>query len=132
MESFIRNSTRMSPYINFISNEDIFLLEITGRSVMEDPIEFYKPLMDFLVKNEEELKSKPFTVNIYLDYFNTISSKEIGGTMFGILDKIHKKSKSVKVNFYFEKDDEDMIPKSDYYGDFEIPFSFPFKCVERE
>ena len=63
--------TNKTPKITF--NEEDGLLELKGRSIPENSIEFYKPLVDALDKYSSA--SKPATtVNVQLEYFNTSSS----------------------------------------------------------
>ena len=50
------------------------IIEISGRSIPENSIEFYKPVMDWLNEYAENAKSET-AVNIILEYFNTSSSK---------------------------------------------------------
>ena len=49
-------------------------LELRGRSIPENSIEFYKPLIDWLDKYSGKPKTNTI-VNIQLEYFNTSSSK---------------------------------------------------------
>ncbi|MGZ3867407.1 MAG: DUF1987 domain-containing protein, partial [Bacteroidia bacterium] len=72
MEKFSIEGTPKTPTINFDLGSGF--LEIKGRSIPENSIEFYKPLVDNLEKYADS--PKPTTnVNIQLEYFNTSSSK---------------------------------------------------------
>ena len=71
MDSINIIGTQKTPTVNFNSNG---VIEIKGRSIPENSIEFYKPLVDWL----DVYSSKPQViteVNVQLEYFNTSSSK---------------------------------------------------------
>ena len=97
-------------------------LEIKGRSIPENSIEFYKPLVDWL--DEYAKFSKPYTeVNIQLEYFNTSSSKCILD-VFKKLEAVNKGDNKVEINWYYEEDDEDMLEAGeDYQSILKIPFT---------
>ncbi len=72
MDPISIEGTPKTPTVNF--DADKGLVEIKGRSIPENSIEFYKPLVDWL----EGYSSGPAgstTVNVQLEYFNTSSSK---------------------------------------------------------
>lgn len=101
------------------------LLEIKGRSIPENSIEFYRPLVDWLdeyVRTEQ----KDTVVNVQLEYFNTSSSKCILD-VFKKLEAINKQGSSVQINWYYEEDDEDMLEAGE---DYESIIKVPFKMIE--
>ena len=72
METIIREGSTKTPYVRLDGEKG--LIEIKGRSIPENSLEFYKPLIDWL----ERYSSKPLentNVNVQLEYFNTSSSK---------------------------------------------------------
>ncbi len=72
MEPLTIEGTAKTPNVKFDAAQG--LIEIKGRSIPENSIEFYKPLVDWL----EEYGKGPSSltkVNIQLEYFNTSSSK---------------------------------------------------------
>ena len=86
MEPISIEGTAKTPTVKF--NSDQGIIEIKGRSIPENTVEFYKPLVDWL----EEYKAGPLpktTVNIQLEYFNTSSSKCILD-VFKKLEAIHE------------------------------------------
>ena len=86
MEKIAIEGSPKTPTINFDTEKG--LLEIKGRSIPENSIEFYKPLVDALEKYA--LKPQATTgVTIQLEYFNTSSSKCILD-VFKKLEAIHK------------------------------------------
>jgi len=122
MDPIIIVGTQKTPTVNFYPNGKI---EIKGRSIPENSIEFYKPLVDWL----EAYSSKPqqlTEVNIQLEYFNTSSSKCILD-VFKKLESISKAGNNVVVNWFYEEDDEDMLEAGE---DYQSIIKIPFKMVE--
>jgi len=100
------------------------VLEIKGRSIPENSIEFYKPLVDALDKYSTGAKPST-TVNVQLEYFNTSSSKCILD-VFKKLEGIHKGGSAVIINWHYEEDDEDMLEAGE---DYQAIINVPFKMV---
>jgi hypothetical protein len=112
--------TPKTPSINF--NDHSGMLEIKGRSIPENSVEFYKPVMDKLEEYANTPKTQT-TVNIQLEYFNTSSSKCLLD-IFKRLEQIHKKGNPVLINWFYEEDDEDMQEAGeDYQAIIQIPFN---------
>ena len=104
------------------------IIEISGRSIPENSIEFYKPVMDWLNEYGENSKADT-TVNIILEYFNTSSSKCILD-VFKKIEGIHKNGESnMIINWHYEEDDEDMLEAGE---DYESIIDVPFKMIEME
>jgi hypothetical protein len=123
MESLVIEGTAKTPTVRFDAKQG--LVELKGRSIPENSIEFYKPLVDWLdgyAKNP----SKQTKVNIQLEYFNTSSSKCILD-LFKKLEIIHKNNNEVVINWYYEEDDEDMLEAGE---DYESIIRIPFKMIE--
>ena len=123
MEPISIEGSPKTPTVKFDAGEGI--IEIKGRSIPENSIEFYKPLVDWL----EEYKKDPLPltkVNIQLEYFNTSSSKCILD-VFKKLEAIHKAKHDVEVNWHYEEDDEDMLEAGE---DYESIIRIPFKMIE--
>jgi len=123
MDSIIIEGTPKTPTVNFDSATG--KIEIKGRSIPENSIEFYKPLVEWLDKYAKSPKSHT-KVNIQLEYFNTSSSKCILD-VFKKLESIHKASNDVIINWYYEEDDEDMLEAGE---DYESIIRVPFKMIE--
>ncbi|MCD6066852.1 MAG: hypothetical protein K0S33_1678 [Bacteroidetes bacterium] len=125
MEKFSIDGTPKTPSISFDLASGV--LEIKGRSIPENSIEFYKPLVDSLEKYAGSPKSAT-NVNIQLEYFNTSSSKCILD-VFKKLEAIHKGGSAVTINWHYEEDDEDMLEAGE---DYQAIISVPFKMVQIE
>lgn len=114
-----------TPTVSF--DPDNGIMELKGRSIPENSIEFYKPVVDALdeySKNPKEVTK----VNIQLEYFNTSSSKCILD-LFKKLENIHKEGKEVVINWHYEEDDEDMLEAGE---DYQAIIKVPFKMIEVE
>ncbi|MGB3948131.1 MAG: DUF1987 domain-containing protein [Bacteroidia bacterium] len=124
MEAIAIEGTPKTPTVNFDTEKGF--LEIKGRSIPENSIEFYKPVVDLL----EKYSAKPqaiTNVNIQLEYFNTSSSKCILD-VFKKLEAINKGGASkVTINWYYEEDDEDMLEAGE---DYQAIINVPFKMVQ--
>jgi hypothetical protein len=126
MDTLLIEGSAKTPTIKFDSNSG--LVEIKGRSIPENSIEFYKPLIDWLEKYAIKPQANT-TVNIQLEYFNTSSSKCILD-VFKKLENINKSGNStVIINWHFEEDDEDM---SEAGEDYKAIINVPFKMVKIE
>jgi len=125
MENIQIEGTPKTPAVNF--DYDKGLIEIKGRSIPENSIEFYKQMVDWLesyAKNPQQST----TVNIQLEYFNTSSSKCILD-VFKKLEAIYKLENDVVINWYYEEDDEDMLEAGE---DYQSIIRVPFKMIEIE
>ena len=123
MDKYAIEGTPKTPSISFDLNSGV--LEIKGRSIPENSIEFYKPLIDWLEKYSGKPKTNTI-VNIQLEYFNTSSSKCILD-VFKKLESINKGGQSqVVINWHYEEDDEDM---SEAGEDYQAIINVPFKMV---
>ncbi len=123
METLTIEGTPKTPTVKFDASQGS--VEIKGRSIPENSIEFYKPLVDWL----EEYSKGPASltkVNIQLEYFNTSSSKCILD-VFKKLEAIYKAKNEVIINWYYEEDDEDMLEAGE---DYESIIHVPFKMIE--
>ena len=123
MEKINIESTPKTPSISFDFEKGF--LEIKGRSIPENSIEFYKPLVDSLEKYAGKPQSAT-SVIIQLEYFNTSSSKCILD-VFKKLEGINKGGSKVVINWFYEEDDEDMLEAGE---DYQAIINVPFKMVQ--
>lgn len=125
MENLTLEGSAKTPTVDFNSAEGT--LELKGRSIPENSIEFFKPLNDW-VESYGKSPQAQTEVNIKLEYFNTSSSKCILD-FFKKLEVINGKSTNVNINWYFEEDDEDMEEAGEDYG---AILNLTFKMIEVE
>ncbi len=111
MEKLHIEGTAKTPFVSF---ETTGTLEMRGRSIPENSIEFFQPLIDWV---DHFSKEKPAKVHLdmKLEYFNTSSSKCILD-LFKRLEKIESSDAKVEINWYFEEDDEDMQEAGEDYA----------------
>ena len=114
-----------TPTIEFNSGTGYLL--VRGRSIPENSIEFYKPLIEALEAYNSSSQSNT-KVDIQLEYFNTSSSKCILD-VFKKLEAINSGNSEVIINWYYEEDDEDMLEAGE---DYQAIINIPFKMIEVE
>ncbi len=119
MDNLHLAGSNKTPEISFDSTTGI--LSISGRSIPENSIEFYKPMLAWM---EEYGTSKPenTTLQIKLEYFNTSSSK----CLLDIFKKLESIGGKCQVEWYYEQDDEDMLEAGE---DYEAIVHVPFKMI---
>ncbi|MGC6531762.1 MAG: DUF1987 domain-containing protein [Flavobacteriales bacterium] len=122
MEDIQIEGTAKTPTVSFSSASGT--LEIKGRSIPENSIEFYKPLIDWIESYARQSKDTT-QVNIQLEYFNTSSSKCI----LDLFKKLEGVGGEIVVQWYYEEDDEDMLEAGE---DYEAIINIPFKMIEVE
>lgn len=121
MDNYSLTPTPKTPKLYFNNSSGEF--EISGRSIPENSIEFYRPLMKWL--DNYLTNPQPITrLSINLEYFNTSSSKCLV-EMFRKLEKLNSKS-DVKVLWHYEEEDEDMMESGD---DFKKIIKIPIELV---
>ncbi len=102
-----------------ILNKEKGIFEISGRSLPEDSVEFYSPVLAW-IKEYKQSPNATTTFIFKLDYANTASSKLIQEVMFAL-----EKIKDLKIVWYFSKDDEDMEQAGQEFSEvIDIPFEF--------
>lgn len=125
MDSIFIDGTPKTPNVKFDGNSGSLLLK--GRSIPENSIEFYKPLVDWL--DEYAHNPKPKTVcDIQLEYFNTSSSKCLLD-LFKKMEYMNKNGNDIVINWYYEEDDEDMLEAGE---DYQSIINVPFKMIEMQ
>lgn len=122
MDSYYLRATHKTPELNFNFTNGIF--EISGRSIPENSIEFYRPLLKCLDEYIKDPKEETH-LKIILEYFNTSSSKCLV-EIFRRLEKIHKEGQYLKIDWYYEKEDEDILESGQ---DFKEIMKLPIEMV---
>lgn len=121
MENYTLIPSPKTPRLYFNAKTGDF--EISGRSIPENSIEFYKPLLEWLdeyIKNPQE----DTKLHVNLEYFNTSSSKCLV-EILRKLEKIHGDHK-VKVFWHYEEEDEDMMESGE---DFKKILKLPIELI---
>ena len=123
MEAYYLEATPKTPKLDFNPAASTFLM--SGRSIPENSIEFYKPLLDWL---DEYVKDPLENTNleVKLEYFNTSSSKCLV-EIFRKLEKIPNQNKKLEIEWYFDENDEDMQESGE---DFKEIIKVPFRMIQ--
>lgn len=104
MKYYHLKPTPRTPQIEFNPGANTFL--ISGRSIPENSIDFFKPAIDWLTDYLQEPLDKTI-LEVKLEYFNTSSSKCLVD-IFRKIETLHKSGKEVQIKWYFIEEDEDM------------------------
>lgn len=113
MDTIEIKDTANSPGI--ILNPKSGVFRFTGRSLPEDPFEFYDPVIHWF----ERYQSNPISgarFEFRMTYFNTASSK-VFFSIFQIIDQVNTSRPEMdnKVLIFANNDDEDLIELFEYY-----------------
>ena len=122
MESIKLEGTPKTPTVEFSAENGVLLLK--GRSIPENSIEFYKPLINW-IENYSASAPSETVLNVKLEYFNTSSSK----CLLDIFKRLERVGNPVTINWYYEEDDEDMLEAGE---DYDAIIDIPFKMIEVE
>ena len=104
METLRIEQTDDSPLIILDAENKRF--EISGKSLPEDVVEFYLPVLNWL-RNYKSEPAEKTDFHFKLIYFNTASSKLILDILM-ILEEIKENGHAVLVSWHSMKSDEDM------------------------
>ena len=110
-----------TPRINFKTDGS---LEISGRSIPENSVDFYQPALAWMEEYVAQPASETILV-VKLEYFNTSTSKCLV-EMFRKLESIQDKG-TVKIEWYYEAEDEDMMESG---KDFQHILKIPLELIE--
>ena len=91
-----------TPYVKL--DKENCTLTIKGKSYPEHPTIFYTPILNELKDCIYSLGDVGITVNLALEIMNSVSTKYI----YNIISNINKSSDKIKINWYYEEDDQDM------------------------
>ncbi|MEA3452352.1 MAG: DUF1987 domain-containing protein [Bacteroidota bacterium] len=112
MKQLFIEETSDTPKVQLDKEKRYF--EISGLSLPEDAIGFYKPVIMWL----EEYSKAPndeTVFNLKLEYFNTASSKQIIQLLL-FLEKLNSKSKVI-IRWHYKDIDEDMHDLGEEYAE---------------
>jgi hypothetical protein len=124
MEQYSINGTPNTPEIKFDLNKGE--LNISGRSIPENSIDFYNPLFSALDKYLTNPKHNTI-LNIQLEYYNSSSSACLL-SVFKKLEQFNKgKGAPVLINWMYEENDEDILAAG---KNFEGMIDLPFKMIQ--
>ena len=118
MSTIQLEGTAKTPHVAF--HDAPLSMEISGRSIPENSIAFYTPLLDWV---DEHLKGGgTLDVSIRLEYFNTSSSK----CLMDLLKRVEQSPAEAVVLWYYEEEDEDMLEAGE---DYDAIIDMPFRLI---
>lgn len=100
--SYKKTPTKRTPWI-ILKPGRIFIM---GRSIPENPSDFYKPVQEWISEYARNCNEKS-VIDLGFEYINTSSIKWIF-TILRELSEMKEIAKKAKVTWYFEQGDEDM------------------------
>ena len=120
METLRIEQTDDSPMVVLDPADQYF--EISGKSLPEDAVDFYQPVIDWFQAYREEPRAK-IALNLKLIYFNTASSKLLMDIML-IFEEMVEEGHKVQIRWHSHEKDEDMQEAG---KEFEEMIAVPFE-----
>jgi hypothetical protein len=109
MKNIHLDPTTSTPAVKFTTDGRLL---IEGRSLPENVLKFYGPLIDWV----KALKAEVVKIDLNMEYLNSASSKKLL-EMLRALDN-NKDIKELIVNWHYESDDEDALESGQIFEDF--------------
>jgi hypothetical protein len=103
MDRYFVEATKMTPQIELDPINKVF--SMSGNSRPENPMQFYKPIFEWLTAYIESSDDK-MVFKVKMDYFNTSTSKVLLD-LFELFEKFAP-NKDIHVVWYYQSDDEEM------------------------
>jgi hypothetical protein len=122
MNELILEKTNDTPFVHLNKKENKF--SIGGRSLPENAITFYEPILNWL-ENYIVNPNQETIFEFNFEYFNSASSKQIFNIVF-LLKKLHEDGKIIKIKWIYDLDDE-LIEEEG--KEFEEMFNIPFEYI---
>jgi len=120
MERVVIDSAKKTPHIVL---DPVGLIKMSGRSIHEDPANFFDPLVEW-IQNYCDQPNEVTTVEIKLEYFNSGSAKYIL-SILQILTSLPAKGLKLVINWLYEEGDDDILERGEYYASIlDINFNF--------
>jgi hypothetical protein len=104
MRNLIIEPTSKTPKV--LLNSELNVFELSGRSIPEDSVGFYRKILEWIDEYAKNANDKT-SFKFQLEYFNTSSSKCLLD-VFRRLEKLSKTGKEVEILWCYDTDDEDM------------------------
>jgi len=123
MDKLVIKGTYSTPDVALDADGNSF--EISGRSLPEDVVAFYNPILNWIEGYSKSPNAKT-VFNFKLNYYNTASSKMLYEIMKKLED-IAKAGNDILIRWHFDEDDEDMEEAGQEYA--EVVEDLPFEQV---
>jgi RNA processing factor Prp31 len=112
MDKLLINPTSTSPSVLFFLNKGV--LSISGKSYLENVVEFYKTIENALDDFIENHSHNSLLITCEFEYMNTSSSKIFLNILKKAVDNVEK----VSLVWGHEEDDEDMQELGEIFEEF--------------
>ncbi len=113
MEALIIEGTPKTPRVIFDPAENFF--EISGRSLPENVVKTYDPIIKWVEKNVGELRDRQVVFNFKMDYLNSASAKMIS-LILTKLEEFYKSGINIEVHWHYNLDDDDIQSEGEIYA----------------
>ncbi len=121
MNNYISEMTHTSPEI-FLDAQN-GTIEISGRSIPENAMKIYRPVMEWVDQYLVRPKEKT-VITLKLSFFNTSTSKYLM-ELLKRFEEVHQQGFLVEVNWYYN--DEDIL---DIVQDYQALVNVPMNLIE--
>ncbi len=111
MKNLLIKAGAKTPGIDFNENGGFV---VKGRSIHEDPDEFYNPVVAW-VKEYCKSPAESTIVDIELEYFNSGSAKFILIILQVLTTHLHD-DRELTINWYYEEGDDDILERGQYFS----------------
>ncbi len=111
MDTITIDSTKKTPMVLLDPEGKI---RIGGRSIPEDASKFFDGILNWVLEYLNNPKDST-TVDIELEYFNSGSAKFVMQILRELSELVHN-GKELKVNWYYEEGDDDILERGEYYA----------------
>lgn len=101
-------------------------MEIRGRSILENPFQFYQPVFDWL-ENYLHDPQPEIHLQIQLEYFNSGTSKCLLELLRQLEGAFEAQKTQVRIDWYYEPDDDSIFEAGE---DFQLITGLPIELVE--
>lgn len=115
LNKLVINKTTNTPRVMFDPERNIY--ELKGNSYPENIADTYEPVLNW-IENELTKIEAEVVIEFKFEYQNTASSKMMS-SIFAKIEAASRSKKNIKINWYYDRDDEDVIPEIESYHSYD-------------
>ncbi|MDD2564652.1 MAG: DUF1987 domain-containing protein [Salinivirgaceae bacterium] len=119
MEVLLIEQTEFTPMVIFEPNRKVY--EITGRSYLENPQDFFHAVLTYIEKVFPAI-SHPIVLKVTVEYFNSASSRYLLA-VFRLLNDFLLSGQKISIEWHYV-DDETLSDGEMYEGLLKVPFNY--------
>lgn len=113
--------TQSTPKVLFDLEKKHF--ELSGRSMPENSLKFYNPVLDWLKVNLESTQDS-IELDVNLEYYNTGTYVRLM-EIFNFMAELNENGRDVKIVWYYDNDDPDQLEDGKAFEEVvNVPFDF--------